>query len=140
MNISKNYKGHLDVRFSNRYSMELCLFWVKFRIHYKHMLGTEHCYTLQYQWLGRNVHKVYNWLFSRLSPTKFRAKSHIDKWLDECGMCHSCHEWTSPIAPCCGSAVEFEGGSEYWEDLLSEVCTCDMEGTCYACKYYEKVA
>lgn len=154
MKFSKTYDGNIRISFGNqsktsrrlygdlgkRYSIEINSFWTKFRIHYNHMLGTKHCYTLQYQWLGRNMHKVYNWLFSTLSPKKYKVKKHIDKWVDEQGMCNSCHEYTSVLNPCCGSSVSFEGGSEYWETLLNEVCECDSEGHCYACKYYEKVA
>jgi len=64
-----------------------------------------------------------------------RARQHIDSWLEADGLCTACHEHTSPIAPCCGTSVAFEGDFENWEDLMDEFCTCDGAETCYACKY-----
>lgn len=161
MNMRKTYNGNYMISFgsaskldrqiydihkgANKYSIEMNLFWIKFRIHgVAHPNNPHWCtkksYVIQYQWLGRNIHKLYDKLFSLLAPNKWKVRKHIDRWVNEIGMCTSCHDHTSVLSPCCSASVEFEGGTEYWEDILGEVCECGMEGTCYACKYYEKVA
>lgn len=43
------------------------------------------------------------------------------KWVDRTGTCSKCHEWTEVLSPCCGYAVNLEGGSVSYEDLWDEI-------------------
>lgn len=131
MRIYKDYQGHLNLSLG-RYSVEICLFWLRFRRHFSDRLGTEKVWVFRYQWLGRNISR----LISKLPKTrKGKIRHEIEKLKSDFGMCHACGEYTSIIEPCCGVPVEFEGSSTYWEDLLHDLCDGDSKLIEYAENY-----